>query len=282
MRKVISVLVFWGVLSGVSLALAVDVNDLIFKASDLHYQGKLEEAEKIFLKVIQIDPKNEFALNQLGLLCAKRKKFSLAYKYFKRVVEISPDNTFARIWIGVLLLKNDKSRQAMQEFESVLKIDPYNANAYYFIGVIYGVEHNLKQSIIFLRKAQKVGSDDPETHYRLANAFLGLDMVYNAELELKRALALNPKHIKSLNVLGWVYFNQGKVDVAIAIWKKALRINTRDSEARHNLAKVYNELALRAYNRGDIIKAVEWWKKTLLFEPRNKSARYYLRKIKKR
>ncbi len=136
------------------------------------------------------------------------------------------------------MLKDNKIKEATSQFEEVLKLDPYNANAYYFLGVVYAVEHNLKQSILYLRKAQEVGSDDPETHYRLALAFLGLDMVYNAELELKKALELNPKYVKALNELGWVYYNRGEVDRAIKTWDKSLKINAKNNEARYNLAKV--------------------------------------------
>ena len=257
---------------------AADVNDLLFKGADYHYRGKLTEAAAAFKQVLKIDPQNEFALNQLGLIYAKQGKFDLAHRQFAKVVQISPDNTFARIWLGVLLLKDNKVKQAFNEFQKTLAIDPNNANAYYFLGVIYAVEHNLKQSIKYLRKAQSVGSDDPETHFRLANAFAGLDMVYNARLEYERALELNPRFTKALNALGWLYYNSGETKKAIEVWKKALRINS-DPEARHNLAKVYNDLALSSFKAGDKSRARKLWRETLKYEPKNKSAKYYLRKL---
>ncbi|WP_457572145.1 tetratricopeptide repeat protein [Desulfovulcanus sp.] len=275
-RLMVSFLVF--VLMG-HFCLAADVNDLLFKGADYHYRGKLTEAEQAFRQVLKFEPENEFALNQLGLIYAKQEKFDLAYNQFAKVVRISPDNTFARIWLGVLLLKDNKVDQAFKEFQKTLAVDSNNANAYYFIGVIYAVEHNLKQSIKYLRKAQSVGSDDPETHFRLANAFAGLDMVYNAQLEYERALELNPKFTNALNALGWLYYNQGETEKAITAWKKALRLNNSDPEARHNLAKVYNDLALSSFKAGDKSRAKKLWLETLRFEPKNKSAKYYLRKI---
>ncbi|NCC24867.1 MAG: tetratricopeptide repeat protein [Deltaproteobacteria bacterium] len=261
-------------------ATAQDVNDLLFSGSDLHYQGKLTEAARDFSKAVSMDPKNEFARNQLGLILAKEEKFEQAFEQFSAVAKMSPDNTFARTWLGVLYLRQNAVDKAFQEFREILRLDPNNANAYYFIGVIYAVEHNFKQAVEYLRKAQKVGSDDPETHIRLAQAFAGLGMSYNAQLEYERALDLAPKSTKALNGLGWIFFNRGEAGKAIEIWQEALKISPKDPDARFNLAKVFNDQAYAAWQAKDMAKAKQLWQKTLQNEPDNKAAKYYLQKIK--
>ena len=261
-------------------ALGENVNDLLFAGSELHYQGKLQEAAKAFSQVVAMDPENEFARNQLGLILAKEENFDQAFGQFAQVAQLSPENTFARTWMGVLYLKNNKVDKAYKEFEDILKIDPNNANAYYFMGVIYAVEHNFKQAVEYLRKAQKVGSDDPETHIRLAEAFAGLGMTYNAELEYTRSLDLAPKSTKALNGLGWIHYNRGQTDQAVEIWQKAFEINAEDPDTRFNLAKVYNDQAYAAWKAGHSAQARDLWHKTLKYEPGNKAAKYYLQKIK--
>ena len=263
-----------------SSLLAKDINDYLFQGADYHYQGKLDEAGQVFKQALQIETNNEFALNQLGLIYAKQEKFKEAVKLFRRVVQVSPENTFARVWLGILSLQENRVNTAAKQFNETLGIDPNNANAYYFLGVIYAVEHNPVKAVEYLRKAQSVGSDDPETHYRLARAFLGLDMVYNAQLEFERTLALSPKHTKAMNLLGWVLYNRGEKKLAFKKWEQVLKINPKDAEARLSLSKAYNDEAYAAYKAGRAAEARGLWKKTLAHEPNNKAAKYYLRKLK--
>ncbi len=258
---------------------AQDVDDLVFKGSALAFQGKVDEAARLFAQVVSLDPKNEFARNQLGLMCAKQQKFKKAQQAFAAVVKNSPDNIFARTWLGVLLLNQGKVDAARKEFTTILSLDPNNANGYYFLGVMYAVDHDMAQAVTYLRKAQSVGSDDPETHFRLAQAFAGMGMQANARLEYERALAISPKFLKAINGLGWLYYNNGDTDKAISLWKKVLSIRKKEPEARYNLAKVYNDRAYAAFSRGDKANARKWWKKTLAYEPGNKAAKYYLRKL---
>jgi len=259
---------------------AADVDDLIFQGSDYQYRGELDKAARAFSQALKLEPDNEFALNKLAINYVKQEKFDQARPLFEKVLRLSPDNTFARLWIGLLHLKENSTSAAFEEFERILAMDPDNADAYYFIGVIYAVEHNPQKAVEFLRKAQKTSSDDPETHFRLANAFLSMDMAVNAELEFKRTLALYPKHTKALNGLGWLFFNQGDKSLALDSWDQALKINPKDPEARSNLAKVYNDDAFAAYKSGDAAEAERLWKKTLSFEPENKAALHYLRRLR--
>lgn len=256
-----------------------DLADLLFQGSDFHYSGDLKQAAAMFQKVLQQDPTNEFALNQMGLVQAKQENFAQALKAFEQVRQHYPDNTFARVWIGVLLLRENQRDRAYREFQQTLQIDPRNANAWYFLGVIYAVEHNLAQAVTHLRQAQEVGSNDPETYYRLALAFTGLDMPHNAQLAYEKALELNPRHTRSLNALGWLLFNQGSKASALQTWQKVLGINPQDPEAGFNLAKVYNDDALAAFRAGQKAEARKLWEKTLAHEPGNRAAKYYLQKV---
>jgi Flp pilus assembly protein TadD len=256
-----------------------DVSDLVFEGSALSFEGKVDEAARIFAQVVSLDPDNEFARNQLGLMYAKQEKFAQAQQQFAAVVQKSPDNIFARTWLGVLLLNQGKVDQARKEFESILSLDPSNANGYYFLGVMHAVDHDMAKAVTFLRKAQSVGSDDPETHYRLAQAFAGMGMQINARLEYERALAISPKFVKAINGLGWLFYNSGDMKKAVTLWEKVLSISSDDPEACYNLAKVYNDQAYAAYSKGDRATAKQWWEKTLVYEPGNKAAKYYLRKL---
>jgi tetratricopeptide (TPR) repeat protein len=134
----------------------------------------------------------------------------------------------------------------------------------------------------YLKKARDADSDEPDTHYRLAQAFHNLDMTQNALLEYQRTLALKPSHTKAINGTGWIYYNRGDRDAAIAEWKKTLKVNPKDRDAVFNLAKAYNDSAWEAMERGRRREAVSYWKKTVGVDPKNKAALSYLKKYENR
>lgn len=283
-RLVSAVMVFAVTLSllampALGVAPEAELDEQILKGADLQYRGRLDEARQVFEQIIARVPENEFSLNQLALIHAKQERYGAAFGYFSKVAVLSPDNTFARIWLGVLALQQGRSDEARSYFTQVLQIDPANANACYFLGVMSAVDRDGAAAVGWFHKAQELGSDDPETHYRLAQAFLSMDMPMNARLEFERTLAINARHTKALHDLGWVLFNQGYGEHAVALWNRVLTVNPDDAQARASLAKVTNDAAYEALRKGENEQAVLLWKKTLQYENGNKAARYYLQKL---
>ena len=257
-----------------------DVSGLIFQGADLHHRGKLDKAILKFESAVRLDPKNEYAHNQLGVLYAKKNKFDRAFREFVIVEKIDKRNTFAALWQGIIYLRQEKVDKAFKKFNEIIEIDPDNADAYYFTGAIYNFRHNPSMAVKYLKKARDADSMEAETHFRLAKAFHNMDMTANAMLEYERALEIKPEYTQAINEKGWLCYNQGNIKSAIRYWKKVLKINNRDRDAVFNLAKVYNELAWKYLMSNRLKEAVDYWEKTVSINPGNKAAKYYLNKYK--
>ena len=257
---------------------AADVNELIFQGADYHYKGNLDKAVSSFEQAVQLDPENEYAHNQLGILYGKKDKFDKAYKEFLIVSELDRQNTFALLWLGILHLRKGEMNQAFERFNKIIQIDRNNADGYYFLGTIYNFRRNPVMAIEYLKKARNTDSGEADTHFRLAKAFHNVDMIANALLEYNRALEIKPSYTKALNEIGWIYYNTGKKEAAIKQWEKTLKINSNDRDAILNLAKVYNDSAWDAFISGKRKDALKYWRKTLNINPSNKAAKYYMKK----
>lgn len=148
-------------------ALAADVNDLLFQGADFHYKGKLDEAIASFQAAVRVDPGNEYAHNQLGILYAKKERFNDAFREFSRVVQIDHRNTYAILWLGILYLRQNDLNNAFKKFQEIIRIDPNNADAYYYLGAIYNFRHNQAKAIEYLKKARDADSGEPDTQAQL-------------------------------------------------------------------------------------------------------------------
>jgi tetratricopeptide (TPR) repeat protein len=258
-----------------------DLSELVISAADAHYRGDLKTAAADFEAALRLSPDDAFARNQLGLVYAKQQRWDRAMAQFQQVAQMERDNTFARLWIGILHLQDGDLARARDAFEAVLAIDPNNADACYFIGTIHYIGRDPVEAIRFLKRARDADSREPETHYRLARAFDNVDMIDNARLEYLRTLVLKPTHTGALNDLGWLQYNRGMTEEAVALWRRTLRINPKDRDAVLNLARVYNEQAFSAVRDGDEAGAVALWERTLAVHPSDKAARYYLSQYSK-
>ncbi|CAM2068100.1 Tetratricopeptide repeat protein [Sulfidibacter corallicola] len=93
----------------------------------------------------------------------------------------------------------------------------------YKIGVNYLNNNEVLQAIQHLETA--VNQDDTNFRYRhgLGLAFSMNGQLEEAESELNRALAINPNHSESYNLLGSVYIDQERYIEAVEVLKKVIR-----------------------------------------------------------
>jgi Flp pilus assembly protein TadD len=62
------------------------INQLLIKSYDLLEAGNLDQARAVFAEVLKLDPGNPLALNNLGAVMAKEKKYREALKYLEQAL----------------------------------------------------------------------------------------------------------------------------------------------------------------------------------------------------
>ena len=90
-----------------------------------------------------------------------------------------------------------------------------------------------------------------------------------AVAEFKKAVSINPSLIEAYLSLGIVYVRKGMLDEAIAEWKKAITINPNLTNAHLNLGVAY-------HSKGMVDDAITEYKKALSINPNFAEANYNL------
>ncbi len=67
--------------------------------------GEYETATAIFLKIIQDEPTNAEAFNQLGYINRRLQDFPRAFAYYKKALDLDPQHTGAHHYIGEAYLE---------------------------------------------------------------------------------------------------------------------------------------------------------------------------------
>ena len=95
------------------------------KQGEAHFaEGKIEEAEKCFLEILNEDPKNKEAYNNLGVISFQRQDFEQALGYLTKVLEIDPFHKDAILNYSALLKSTNRFYDSAPILEKAIERFP--------------------------------------------------------------------------------------------------------------------------------------------------------------
>ena len=194
--------------------------DAYLKARELNgfleNRVKLEEAQQLYERAIQLDPKFVLAIAKLSILHSwmyhgvdpTDAQRDLAQKLADQALQLEPDSPEAHLAKGYSFYYGAQDFDAaLREFAIAKEGLPNNAEVYLVIGAIERRQGKWKESTANLEKAVEL---NPKDTWPLQNLYFNYKMQRQfdaADRILDRALALNPTSTS---------FRGLKVDVAIA------------------------------------------------------------------
>ncbi|MBF0382582.1 MAG: tetratricopeptide repeat protein, partial [Magnetococcales bacterium] len=137
----------------------------------LHNSGKLVEAVESYQKVIIIDPKHVFALNNLAIALKGLGRINDAIVALTKAVTINPDFADAYSNLGGMLQEQGEFDEAKKNFRKALLIEPDNAQVHNNLGYINHVQGNINQGVACYQKAISCKSNYAEAHNNLGNLY---------------------------------------------------------------------------------------------------------------
>ncbi len=134
----------------------------ISQAEELFNLGDLEGAKILFQKILSFDPKNIEALNDLGVICFHQGEVDLAISYFKGVLELNEDHLETIENLSQCLIAKGQFQEAIPWLKKALSIKPrdeklLNLLANYFIQV-----EDLFNAEETYRKSYQINNEQPQ------------------------------------------------------------------------------------------------------------------------
>jgi len=182
--------------------------------------GNLDGAERQWRMSLKINPNDPIALNNLGLVYAKRKQYKEAAHYFRQSILRKSNYTDPHLNLGSLDLDLEKYEAAEWQLRAAVALSPLIPNCRNKLGKLYRQEGRLAE----------------------------------AEREFSRSVAADP-NFEGYDELGDVYLKKGRTAQAEQSFASAAAINPFDAPAHFGLAKVAasdgrREEALKEYAEG--------------------------------
>jgi predicted O-linked N-acetylglucosamine transferase (SPINDLY family) len=265
----------------------------IDRALELHRAGRLEEAEVLYRRVLQVQPEHPDALHLLGVLTAQRGDCEAAVKLFQWAIQIRSQVADYHNSLGEALRALGKSDAAVIAYRQALTLNSNHREARYNLANALQGQGNLEAAIAAYRQVLTLAPDDAAAHNNLALALqaqgeLGealthfqraraldpqsAEICYNLGNALKadkqpakaigayrHALALKPDYPEACNNLGIVLQLEGALAEAISAFQQAIALNPDYPEAYDNLGNALQmqdnqELAVACYRQAIALK----------------------------
>jgi len=153
-----------------------------------------------------------------------------------------------------------------QSTQSVDEKARINAQSAYIDGLAAFENENYQQALELLKAAYVKLPDHAGVNFSLADTYLRVGDIANAEYYGKQAVKLNPKNQWYRLKLARIYRDQGKNNAAVAELQDALQYNPRNSNLLRELAQSYSDL-------GDLQKANDIYNKLLYLGGENLTIR---------
>ena len=154
--------------------------------------GRLKLAEETYKKVIKKDKDNIDALRLLGLLAFKTKDYDISERLFMRVLEIDP--TFSLAWdnLAKLFRVQNKLSKSIPAFENLIKLDPNNFEALVSLGTIYIKLSKYHQGINLYEKSLTIKPENPRVYLSLGHALKTIGQREKSEIAYHNAIKFYP------------------------------------------------------------------------------------------
>jgi tetratricopeptide (TPR) repeat protein len=111
-----------------------EVIDLLEQALDAFHKDKQKEAERLFLRAIELEPQAKEAYNNLATLYARQDKHDQAREMFRAALDIDPLYAFPRCNLASYLLEEDDVDGAIEMLKPLADATSFSAQeaAFYY------------------------------------------------------------------------------------------------------------------------------------------------------
>jgi Flp pilus assembly protein TadD len=223
-----------------------------------HHAGRLQEADTIYRRILDVDPGNFDALHLSGLVCHHMGNSPQAIALISQAVLIQPTNAFARGNLASVYLACNHLDDAEACLRQALILKPDWDDGYNRMGTLFQVRGDSDQAETCFRKSLELNAANAEALNNLANIRRERGDFATAEELYKRTLTLRPDLVEAHNNLGGLYQHRGELDRAEQCYLRALALRPEDAESHNNLGTVFQQAGRLTEAEARFHKALEY------------------------
>ena len=194
---------------------------------DAHNQGNLQKAERIYLAILQSQPKHPDANHNLGLIAIAMGKSETALQLFKKALDVNPK--IEQFWLSYVdaLIKNNQIKDAKRAIKKAKKI---------------GFDSQKLEALSLPPKLPVAGKTPPQAKLDSLLQYYQAGQYGDAEKQALSITQLFPTHQLGWKVLGAILGQTDRNAEALTAIKMTVTLSPKDAEAHYNLGVILQKL----------------------------------------
>jgi tetratricopeptide (TPR) repeat protein len=174
-----------------------------------------------------------------GVLSAKRVvAYNDEMELWREVLQCQPNNYMAHNNVGRLFILSGKFPEAINELRLSVDLKPDNYVGFNSLGIALDHSGRYPEAIEALNEALRLDPNYTDALLNLANSLQQVGRLPEAREKLERALRLNPDSAEVQNNAGVLLDSSKQVPQAIERFRLAIRLDPRYARAHINLGRV--------------------------------------------
>jgi predicted O-linked N-acetylglucosamine transferase (SPINDLY family) len=229
------------------------------KAVSALNQRDVAEAERLFKKLLRINPNHVAALNLLTAVLMGAGRFAEAEPVIAKAISLSTVSDAAYYNFGLILKRLNKPAQALQQFNQALHLNPAVPETWNNRGTVFNDLRKFTEAAADFDRAISLKPSYWEAYTNKGKSLAGLKRYDDAFTAYDKALALNPDLAEAWLGRGIVLAELKRCDEALAAYDKALALKPNLAEAWAGRGNVFTSLerydeAFAAYDKAVALK----------------------------
>ena len=249
------------------------ISEALTIALQHHQAGRLDAAEEIYQRILQVEPDQPDALHFLGVLTAQRGRPEAAAAYIARAIVAKPNVAPYHLNLGLAYQASRKPNEAIACYQRALQLQPEFVEVHYNLGNAWNEQGQLAEAVACYRRAIELRPNYAEGHYNLGKVLQDQGNLDEAIACYRRAIELKPDYAEAHNNLGTAFKDQGKLDETVACCRRAVELNPDYAEAYNNLGTAFTI-------QEKLDEAVACYRRALELKPDNAEAHFNLGKAR--
>lgn len=153
----------------------------------------------------------------------RRQLYQQAIRDCSKAVSLDPDNEKAQHNLGLVYISTKDYDQAIRHLSKAVGLNDKVALYHYQLGEVYQWAGQLEQAASSLEKAVQLDDALFKAHYRLGNVYATMDDPQQAMQKYTDALARNPRFFDAYRELGSLYADYGYPAQALQVLEEGIK-----------------------------------------------------------
>lgn len=242
----------------------MSIADWFAEALRHHQAGALADAEPLYRRVLDAEPRHADTLHLLGVLCHQLNRNEQAIGLIDKAVELAPDVADYHANRGIVLQRLGRLDEAEAAQRQALGRDPGHVGAHFNLGLVLAGQERLAEAAVQYAEAARLSPGLADAHLNLGAALQGLGRAEDALEAHGKAAELLPGDPRPWTNLAVSLRHLGRLAEAADALRMAATLGGGASDPT-----ALSALAAALHAAGQTAEAAERYADVLRIDPRN-------------